>query len=234
MKHLDAVNAAFHAAYPGYNIERRKVVAQELLDRWAASDKAGNPDYGIYDHDDFWMLMFECFEDWTCRTATRASTVIKQQGITSVLDVHGGLGHAAVLMAMQCPETRFVVYIEQPRYRDKCNDIALSLNINNLVASPHADHAVDAVTLFEVLEHFVDPVALLQDVLKPQTRFLLECSAYESHNIGHHRRFRHLGQPAHRMMIRYLVRDWLKKQGFEQMRTATRRPNVFARNVATS
>lgn len=166
--------------------ERRR----ELRKRWNNSKQDVDAMKDVYTDPDYKLDMIDCFAKYSGPKVEEFATMLDPSQRYTVFDHEAGLGGCSALLAMLLPNA--VIFCHMPRHtthqaRDCAQDLCTYFGVQRRVSVVDCVLSrVDVVVTLEALEHFVNPVTELTDLLTMQPDLVLDGSSYEyTSGTGH-------------------------------------------------
>lgn len=185
-----------------------------LTARWYDSLKTGNPDYSVYDDDDYWLTLIDCYTGFTSASACGLGLFYKHIGSQplSILDVYGGLGHASILFSKIFPDANIYLWLGSQNHADYAKQLIKMFNAKNvsIVDSPVVTEVVFAA---EVLEHIYKPLDFLNSLIDNDvTSVYVDSSSFNIDGLGHFNEYEINNEIIHRSKAMRVISKNLRQR----------------------
>lgn len=207
-----------------------------LEDRWYASVALGDPDYTIYDGDEYLGEAWACWQHYSrdyLRALRTANLLPRSPEL--VVDLGCGSGITTAALRELFPKARI---IGTNRLCSKQAHVAQLLGVQHgftLVEElSEVGQPADLVFASEYFEHFPAPATHLREVLvATQPRALVVANAFTAISAGHFPRYHMDGTTVLASGAAALFNRVLKRFGYEQLETNfwNHRPAIWQRGV---
>lgn len=216
--------------------------SQALEQRWYASLERGEPDYGVYDTQEFLAELWPC---WVVYSRKYILSLLQEKsfpprGVFSslepfarIVDLGCGIGHTTAAFRILYPDaevigTNFPNHL-QTLYAQMLID-EYEFKIARDVAAIRG--ATDLVFASEYFEHIEDPVAHLHEVIDAlQPRVLVFANAFGARALGHFDKYRHGVRVIDGKTVGRFFLKHLRALGYAKLPTSlyNNRPSVYVR-----
>lgn len=216
----------------------------DVQDRWYASLEAGDPDYDVYGAPWYLSDLWGCWVAYS-RTYLRLlpdrnrcppDAVTGRLGpVRTVVDLGNGFGFSTAVLAQLFPDARVVgTNLPGTVQWDLASIVADRFGFELQPSAEAVADRADVVFASEYMEHFIDPVAHLDeicDALDPGA--LIVANSFCTTSVGHFPTHRISGEDADGRQTRARFREAVEARGLAKLDTAmwNDRPQVYLRSV---
>lgn len=170
-----------------------KKILLDLETRWYNSLKNGNPDYSIYDSQDYVYEVINCWENYSKSYLLKLEekgiikNINKNGNINTVVDLGCGVGYTTGYIALYFPTAKIYGTNIASSAQFKAAVRLGQDDIFKMVETPaEVGTTADVVFAFEYFEHFSRPIEHLEyvlDILSPK-HFII-ANSFNSISTGH-------------------------------------------------
>jgi SAM-dependent methyltransferase len=205
---------------------------EELEKRWVESVKRGNPDYSVYGSPYYFCDIWICWEiysryylkllDKTLKGEYFKPLPFKRGDIKSVLDMGCGIGYTTAGLKEIFPHATVIgTNLEGTSQYKMGSDLGRQYGFRVVGERGYKGSAFDLVFASEFFEHIIEPISLLNDVLREsRPKYLLLASTFNVPNhLGHFPRYLHEGSYYDGKTISKMFDNALKEKGYQKHKT---------------
>jgi SAM-dependent methyltransferase len=210
---------------------------KELEERWYESLKT-TPDYSIYSGVNMLPDMWACWKIYS-REYLRAmvsektlpyidkvtgdlatKSILSEVNVNSVLDLGCGIGYTTAALTQMFPNAKvYATNLPDTAQFKICESMASQFKFKLLTNVNEVDCKVDLVFASEYFEHFEDPTAHLDEVLKLNPDYLIIANAFSAKSVGHFDEYYHKGEAHTGKLYGRVFNSYLREQGFDKVVT---------------
>lgn len=207
----------------GGEIESGEV--KKLQRRWYSSLAAGDPDYSVYDDIFYFADAWLCWKAYSRKylksilspyTLGNRSIIGDLGSPGRIVDVGCGIGYTTKAIEELFPGAEVIgTNLEGTKQWTLCHELGVKMKPSTSEVGP-----CSLVVAFEYFEHFLDPVAHLEEIIKTTAPdSLLIANSFGTSSIGHFITQRHSGVDIPSKGFGRLFNRELRRLGYQQQKT---------------
>jgi SAM-dependent methyltransferase len=159
--------------------------------RWYNSLKEGIIDYGIYDEDYYFTDLWLC---WTIYSRPYLKTLQNNEiisryltNVKSIVDLGCGIAYTTASLKQLFPKCAvFGTNLADTKQFEFCKQMSDIYNFDILTSTEEVKHDIDLVVASEYFEHFENPIAEIDKVIKSvNPKFLFIANSFGTYGLGH-------------------------------------------------
>ena len=224
-------NLVAHSGYL-YNLELR----------WYDSLKKGIIDYGIYDVDYYFTDLWLC---WTIYSRSYLKILQNNEiihryltDIKSIVDLGCGIAYTTASLKQLFPKSNVIgTNLADTKQFEFCKQMSNIYKFDILTSAEEVGHDADLVVASEYFEHFEDPIAEIDKVIKAvNPKFLFIANSFGTYGLGHFYTHTYNGKKIPAKEISKLFNEKLKTEyGYEQIEANiwNNKPSFWVRTNAS-
>ena len=173
-------------------------------------------DFSVYHDKDYVYDLDYCFCTFTCANLACLVRFVDELdvNVNSVLDIYGGRGEAAIVLAKLFPEA--IIYYHQPVAHQAAlaAELAADFKVSTIEHITQLRPA-ELVTAFEAMEHELNPQTFFSPVISDSTNIICTANSFTLDAVGHFDFYidRHGNEVSRRQMGAGWMR-WLDSHGY--------------------
>jgi SAM-dependent methyltransferase len=226
-----------------YKTGENKSLSFQQKEKWYSSLKDGNPDYSLYDTDDYVLDTYFCFEKYSRRYIKELTkgrnfednipflTTIKQS-THSIVDVGCGIGYSTAAFKELLPDHDVYGFnLSNTTQYKICEKVADKYNFN-LTGSLEKIGNIDTIFASEYFEHFEKPIEHLKEIVNiTNPKYFIIANSFNTTSIGHFITYKHNGKEIDQFKISRLFNENVLACGYKKVKSKifNSKPNIFVK-----